>query len=888
MDLFTEEELGLLCTDIEDYKEKKLIDFPSDLPNYMINNLSEKFEIRPYQERALKNFLVYMEDERLHGEKQTHLLFRMATGSGKTYCMAASILYLYQKGFRNFLFFVDDVNIIEKTKLNFTDSYNQKFLFAKEIVIEGKKVAINEVENFRHSNDDAINIKFTTIQKLASDLKKNQENTMIRSDFSKIKVAIISDEAHHMNALTKKGKKEKISSQEKDSLKSWEEAGEFVFRSNRNNLLLEFTATMDLKVENIRNKYKDKIIFNYPLLKFREDGYTKEFFNVQTDSDAIQRTLLAMLMSQYRMKLFADMKINVKPVILLKHFRNKLADDFFKVFQKYLQYDMTLSDILKLKQTENGLVLQMFQYYEAHNMMNENLVNELKYSFSKEKCIVLHSDKPEKERLKNILKVNSLEEKNNPVRLVLTVGMLHEGWDVLNLFDIVRLYDERQPKVNNNVAAATIQEAQLIGRGVRYYPFVTNNEDELKYKRKWDYELDNEKRICETLLYYSKTDSRYISELRQALKETGFEPESKTDFSYNVKLGFEMTTLYKYGKLFENKKEKIGKELVQGLPESFNKETIYYVSGNSINMYGLMDEASYKDKTNRESKRYKIKDIDQRIIYRALQKYTVFRYNRLVKYFPNLKSNKEFITSDKYYANFELEISKSGDITNNDIYQAVLISLENLSNKILNMKEQYIGTHEFYEVPIKNIVKNQIRHKINPDKEGEGVSQNSPAISNDFRLDLSQKDWFVFTDHYGTTEEKRFVKYFDSMYDQLKNKYDDVYLIRNERKLKLYSFKNGNRFEPDFILLLQKYDGANFDEQHIFIEPKGKVYRHDDKWKEEFLLELENYSQVITYVNDDSYKIVGLPFYTHNAELDKFKKTFEEKTLQDKIETFFK
>lgn len=79
-----------------------------------------------------------------------------------------------------------------------------KFLFSKDIVIAGKKIFINEVTDFHHSIDDAINIKFTTIQKLSSDLKRNKENTITKQDFSRTKVAIISDEAHHMNVLTKK------------------------------------------------------------------------------------------------------------------------------------------------------------------------------------------------------------------------------------------------------------------------------------------------------------------------------------------------------------------------------------------------------------------------------------------------------------------------------------------------------------------------------------------------------------------------------------------------------------------------------------------------------------------------------------------------------------
>ena len=35
------------------------------------------------------------------------------------------------------------------------------------------------------------------------------------------------------------------------------------------------------------------------------------------------------------------------------------------------------------------------------------------------------------------LAVNSLEDPSNPYRIIFTVDILNEGWDVLNLFDIV-------------------------------------------------------------------------------------------------------------------------------------------------------------------------------------------------------------------------------------------------------------------------------------------------------------------------------------------------------------------------------------------------------------------------------------------------------------------
>ena len=90
------------------------------LPNGITGNLNPAFVIRPYQSRAFQFFLNYWQ-ERFDGKpRQNHqLLFHMATGSGKTLMMAGLILYLYERGYRNFLFFVNSRNIINKTRDNF-------------------------------------------------------------------------------------------------------------------------------------------------------------------------------------------------------------------------------------------------------------------------------------------------------------------------------------------------------------------------------------------------------------------------------------------------------------------------------------------------------------------------------------------------------------------------------------------------------------------------------------------------------------------------------------------------------------------------------------------------------------------------------------------------
>ena len=57
-------------------------------------------------------------------------------------------------------------------------------------------------------------------------------------------------------------------------------------------------------------------------------------------------------------------------------------------------------------------------------------------------------------------KLNSLEEDANKLRVIFAVDKLNEGWDVLNLFDVVKLYET--PSTAGN--PPTTREIQLIGQ----------------------------------------------------------------------------------------------------------------------------------------------------------------------------------------------------------------------------------------------------------------------------------------------------------------------------------------------------------------------------------------------------------------------------------------
>ena len=175
---------------------------PKEIPDYVRSNLNPKFELRGYQEEAIPRFIYYFtaDPQRI---KPTQLLFHMATGSGKTLLMAANILYLFQKGYRNFLFFVNSTNIIEKTRDNFLNKQSSKYLFNQKISFDGNETSINEVSNFEVCDPDGANIFFTTIQGLHSLMAAHRENALTFEDFRDMKIAIISDEAHHINAWTR-------------------------------------------------------------------------------------------------------------------------------------------------------------------------------------------------------------------------------------------------------------------------------------------------------------------------------------------------------------------------------------------------------------------------------------------------------------------------------------------------------------------------------------------------------------------------------------------------------------------------------------------------------------------------------------------------------------
>ncbi|SHF84924.1 type III restriction enzyme [Flavobacterium fontis] len=822
------------------------------VPNHITDNLKPGFGQRPYQIEAFQRFILCdSEDFEGKPKRPFQLLYNMATGSGKTLIMAGLMLHLYQKGYRNFLFFVNSNNIIQKTKDNFLNPQASKYLFNDKIVIDGKEVIIKEIENFDEADDRNINIKFVSIQMLTSGLLLNvRENGLSFEDFENRKLVLIGDEAHHNNAAV------------------WGDLVEKIHSLCFENILLEFTATMDFESKAIVEKYQDKVIFKYDLAEFRKDKYSKEINLIRTLYNESERITQALILNLYRQELATSNNINLKPVILFKAKKTiKESEQNKESFHKLID-DFSVTMVEKIQKTSTVPIVQKaFRFFEAKGISDNEIVKRIQANFRFENCLSANNDA---EAEQNQILLNTLEDENNPIRAIFAVQKLNEGWDVLNLFDIVRLYEDRDGK-DGKPGKTTLSEAQLIGRGARYYPFALEVGQD-KYTRKFD-DITNDLKILEELYYHTKEDSRYISELKKALVDSGIYEDDANLVQLNLflKPEFKKTDFYKDGHVFFNKKVPKSFDNIKSFADLGVKNTNYrHVLSSGV---GRMSSAFFEMETTQSNdelirtKDVKLTEIPNNTIRFALSQNPFFYFDSLSHYFPSVGSLSNFIESSDFLAGLEITFSGTAnrlkDISHFDYLQALNGLLQSIEADIKSNSTEYEGS-DYIKEPI---------HKVFKDKEIK-VYKDSERADGQETL-VANEPWYVYNANYGTSEEKKFVELFSRRFEGLNQKFENIYLIRNEREIKIFD-KLGRAFEPDFLLFCKQRDGKEMSFQ-VFIEPKGEHLKGHDKWKEDFLKEIE-IDQKVFQINTDFYLITAVPFYSYNNE-NEFKLRLE-KTLK--------
>lgn len=914
--------------------QKEVLDEDSyAIPDYITNNL--RYPLYDWQKTALENFLIH---EKLRQKKiskgeiipPNHLMFNMATGSGKTLVMAALILYYYKAGYRNFIFFVNQNAILGKTQANFIDSSHNKYLFSENIVIDGRRVNIREVEMFSNSQDD-IQIKFTTIQKLHNDIYKEGENALLLSDLQKRDIVLFGDEAHHLNAATSKKKNAatelsddisfigelKDSAKEEDIERSWEHTVcHCILKKDgksalvNKNVLLEFTATIP-NTDEVKAKYEDKIISKFELKDFVEAGCTKHIRLVRSNLELRERILQALLLNWYRYAVAAKHGIaNFKPVIL---FRSKTIEESKADYQMFLELCKTVKaedftfakNLSKIKSDENdpynldGRIFERIAIYLKENNISFEIVSQYIRENFKERNIIITNSKDgtktkerttsEQDRL-----LNSLEDSNNHIRAIFTVQRLTEGWDVLNLYDIVRLYEGRDMDFKAKKAgSSTTSEVQLIGRGVRYFPFAYKDKE--KNRRKFDDDLQNELRILEEFYFHSDEDHRYISELSAELKNRGLIQDKRTQKIFRVKE--EKKDNLKGMYLFVNEQKENPDRRLKNLPEDFKNLpafeekvlTTLYSEVHSVDFSKKEDELYVADSGTLSTTVKTFSDIPLHIRQKAFHRLNTNPASYFC--FENLRKRFSVESADDFFDFIkDVKISVTSDVQFEEIPNKKLLSLceDFLVNHIQKELESYdkpfIGT-DFHLVKFSDLFTlDEEKGKISFTKEKMILMEDSDFETQEnksLEAELKNTEWYMLDSFWGTSEERKLIEFIKNHETNLKEKYDSFQLLRNEEVYKIFDFDTGRGFQPDFLLLLHGKNGGQNAYYQVFIEPKGAHLKgkDNDGWKEKFLQEITNrYGfEKIVMEKSSGYVLIGLPFFNSQnyAMKANFEKCFE-------------
>ncbi len=760
-------------------------------------------------------------------------MFEMATGSGKTLVMAGLILECCKQGYQNFIFFVNSTSILEKTKLNFTDSVSSKYLFSENININDENTEIKSINNLNESQASTINIYFSTIQGLFSLFTKAKENAITLEDLKDQKLVFLADEAHHLNTETKK----KLNDSETSEKRNWESVVKLALEQNKDNLLLEFSATIP-KEKSVEEKYKNLKVVTYTLKEFSEDKFCKNIYSLSYENKELEtRFLGACVSSLYKELLAQHHNIeNFKPCILFKSERIEDSKENQERFNTFLE-NLSPLDLENFFHYSRNAFFKAAKNFFDKQKYTPNLAALLQTKFKKSTQINTNN---EKELEKGMLLLNSLEDRDNPKRVIFSVDKLNEGWDVLNLFDIVRLKNKASQK-------DTTKDAQLIGRGARYYPFSYNDFKPSRiefYQRKFDF--SNPLSALERLDYHAIYDSEFIAKLKKELRELGLGLIEKE------KTTIPLTPTKRFKCYYASNTKDKNKNL-------FNKDYTDPVEATlkslHVPLFGFIvheKQVDFKEENKGDGTYYTTHALNEIPINYFLKALNLknLDFKTLKKAFKKHAFNNKVEFIERYVSSLKTNFHKSQKFDNNEILLKLAVYI------IGNLKDTLLKEQDKYEVSALEL------------KEFE--THNKSLSASELEKDIPFYEWLLFKDmrKLDSVLERKFLDFINDHKEILDKKFKEWCVLRNDHFAELKVFCNienspyyAQGFEPDFILFAQTHEDE-FLGFTCYMEAKGEHLEPSNAWKKEFLEMLEN---ATLKSHNKKLHLKGLPFFTlHN------------------------
>ena len=345
--------------------------------------------------------------------------FALATGVGKTRLMGAFIAYLYtQHDIKNFFVVAPNTTIYDKLKKDLSDSSSHKYVF-KGLGCFNTLPQIITDDDYKEKTislfESDIRIFIYNIDKFNKDgANMKKMNELIGDSFYQFlsslpDLVLIMDESHHYRA----------------------EKGAQALNELNPLMGLELTATPLVTKGNKQVPFKN-VVYEYPLSKAIEDGYTRTPYAVtRADIDFYNfgdEQLDKMMLLD---GITCHENIKRKLQVYAENHHARLVKPFMLVVCKDTDHAAWVENFVKSDEFREG-----------------------KY---RNKTIVIHSKQKGTETEANTRLLLDVENSKNPIEIVIHVNMLKEGWDVNNLYTIVPL----------RTAASKILREQMVGRGLR-------------------------------------------------------------------------------------------------------------------------------------------------------------------------------------------------------------------------------------------------------------------------------------------------------------------------------------------------------------------------------------------------------------------------------------
>lgn len=330
----------------------------------------------------------------------------IATAVGKTYLAAGAIEYLADAGVRNILIVVPGSTILNKTVANFTPGHPKSLtgaMASDPMVITAENFNTGKVAAALN-DDDQVKLYVFTVQSLIRPKQKTSRKVRKHQEwlgtglYQQLKAAddlvVLADE-HHV--YTEKATSFHNAVRDLDPM-----------------ALIGLTATPN-------PADRDKVIYNYPLARAIADQFVKTPVLVGRKDN------------------LTGVDVQLRDGLRLLDAKQSAADAYADTFNK---------------PPVNAVMFVVADTIDNANAVAETLRKpDLLGEQYDEQVLVIHSDAPDDA----LARLDAVEQSDSKVRVIVSVSMLKEGWDVKNIYVICSF----RPSISEALTE------QTLGRGLR-------------------------------------------------------------------------------------------------------------------------------------------------------------------------------------------------------------------------------------------------------------------------------------------------------------------------------------------------------------------------------------------------------------------------------------